>query len=179
MTPALTGLVSDAYRTGKLQALFAVTVFGIGFVVGFVLVIDSFRDRGTQSAYAAASACASPAAALNSEACKYHGQARLLSKARNERLEITVGFDSLSGRTFSASFPAGEEPSAVDLVVDAPVDVTLWDGQITEVAGKYTFFSPDDLAPASSLGGGLFFGLFGLVGLGLSSVLVRRAWRKR
>jgi hypothetical protein len=175
---ALQRILSDAYRTGKLQALIALTVFGVGLVTGLVLFFDSFRDRGTQTAYAAASGCASPATALNSQGCKYEGPGRLLSTARNNRLEASVAFDSLRGRTFGTSFPKGVEPAAGELIVGSLVPVTLWDGQITEIAGTDTVDSPHQLAPATALALGLFFGLSSLVGLLFTARLMQNAWRK-
>jgi hypothetical protein len=178
LTAALLGLLSDAYRTGKLQALIALTVFGVGLVTGLVLLFDSFRDRGTQAAFAAASVCASPAAALNSQGCEYEGQARLLSTARDNRLAVSVAFDSLPGRTFSTSFPKGMEPAG-KLTVGSLVPATLWDGRVIEIAGTETVDSPQQLAPPTALALGLFFGLFSLVGLLFTARLVRDAWRRR
>lgn len=177
MTSSLQAIVSDAYRTGKFQALIAVMVFGIGLVVGVVLFVDSFRDRGTQTAYAAAPVCSSPTPLLDSQACKYEGTAKLMSTARDNLLEVKVALDSLPGRSFTTSFPLHAEPAPSDLVVGSMVPITLWGGKITEVAGKFTVDSPQYLAPGTEVALGLFFGLASLVGLGLTTPLVLRAWR--
>jgi hypothetical protein len=178
LSAVLQEILSEAYRTGKLQALIALTVFGIGLITGLVLTFDSFRDRGTQAAYAAASVCASAAPALNSQGCRYEGQGRLLSVSRNIRLFVTIAIDSVPGRTFSTSFPKGEEPPASEMVVGSPVPATLWNGQVTEIAGKDTVDSPRQLAPPTALILGLFFGLLSLVGLLFTTRLVRDAWRR-
>jgi hypothetical protein len=178
LTAVARSILSDAYQTGKLQALIAATVFSIGLGTGVVVFFDSFRDSGTQSAYAASSVCAAPSMALASQGCRYEGQAKLLSATRNDRLEATVSFDSLRGRTFSTSFPRGNEPGASVLIVGSNVPATLWDGQITELAGKSTVDSPLSLAPQTERVLGSFFGVLSLIGLLFTARLVRDAWRK-
>ena len=173
------GLLTDAYNTGKLQALIALTVFGIGLVTGLVLLFNSFPDRGTQTDYAAAPVCASPTPVLNSRACKFDGRAKLLSTARDNLLEVSVAFDALPGRTFTTSFPLHHEPASGDLIVGSRLPATLWGGQVTEIAGMFTVDSPQYLAPGTEVALGLFFGVAGLIGLALSTPLTLKAWRKR
>lgn len=98
--------------------------------------------------------------------------------AGNNRLFVTVALDSLPGRTFSTSFPKGVEPAAGKLVVGSLVPTTLWDGRVTEIAGKDTVDSPRQLAPSTALVLGLFFSLLSLGGLLVTIRLVRDAWRR-
>jgi hypothetical protein len=100
------------------------------------------RDSGLISAYRSASNCTSPSNALNSDSCRFQGQAQVLSTSRQTRLEAVVSFESLPGRTFSTSFPTNDEPDSSALKAGASVAGELWNGKVTRLAGKATVDDP-------------------------------------
>jgi len=134
---------SGAARRSKAQAVMALVIAGLGLLACLVLIYFDVRDSGLVSAYQSASSCSSPSDALNSDRCRFQGQAQVISTARQTRLEAVVSFESLHGRTFSTSFPTNDEPDSSALKAGASVAGELWNGKVTRLAGKATVDEPE------------------------------------
>ncbi len=121
----------------------ALVIAVLGLLACLVLIFFDVRDSGLISAYHAASSCSSPSDALNTETCRFQGQAQVISSGRQTRLEAVVSFESLPRRTFSTSFPINDEPDSSALKVGASVAGELWNGKVTRLAGKPTVDDPE------------------------------------
>ncbi|HEV2032833.1 MAG TPA: hypothetical protein VGU71_01325, partial [Candidatus Dormibacteraeota bacterium] len=128
--------------------LFVLAILGVLTCV--VLIFFDVRDSGLISAYRSASNCPSTTDALSSDKCRFEGQAHVVSTSRQSRLEAIVSFESLPGRTFSASFPTTNEPDSSALRTGSTVLGELWNGRVTRLAGKPTVDNPEGY-PTSAL----------------------------
>ena len=144
-------------------------------IFGAVLFVNSFRERSAISVYRAAVTC-SATAALSSGVCRFDGQAKVLSTRVEDQLHATITLDSLPGRTFDVTLRGSAQPPRGPLTVGGSATATLWNGHITELNDEATLDNPENAAPGSDLILGLFFGLFGLIGLALGVKLAREAW---
>lgn len=162
----------------KLQAAIPVVLGLIGVVVGVVNIVYYAQFNAETSTYQAAATCSSASQAAASDKCKYEGDAKVLSTSRDTRLEVTVSFDALSGRSFSTSFPTANEPAAGTLQAGSTAPAELWNGLVTQLAGKPTVDDPENLPAGQLLPLGLFFGILGAVIFVLGVLLARRAWRR-
>lgn len=129
----------------KLQAVLVIAVGIISLISAVALTYFNFRNAGLQSAYRAATACASPSDALAGEGCRYTGDATVTGSSRQTLLSINVRFEGLSGRTFTATFATGREPDAASVSTGAHVTGALWNGHVTRVAGAATTDDPEFL----------------------------------
>jgi hypothetical protein len=149
----LTGMQTaptGAVRRNRAQALMALIIAVLGLLACVVLLVFDVRDSGLISAYQSASNCSSPSDALNGDACRYQGQAQVISTSRQTRLEAVISFAALPGRTFSTSFPTNDEPDSSALKAGASVAGELWNGKVTRLAGKATVDDPEGY-PTSAL----------------------------
>jgi hypothetical protein len=128
----------------------ALVIAVLGLLACVALVIFDVRDGGIISAYHSASNCSSPSDALNGDACRFEGQALVVSTSRQTRLEAVVSFESLPGRTFSTSFPTNDEPDSSALKAGATVAGELWNGKVTRLAENATVDDPEGY-PTSAL----------------------------
>ncbi len=131
------------------------------------------------AAYTSASTCTSPTDAVNGRGCRYVGQARVLSTSRPVRLEVTVAFDGLPGRTFTASFTVPNEPDSTSLKVGGSVAAELWNGKVTHIEGKISADDPETYTTTPYLIIAAFSGVFALVIFALAIPLARRAWQQK
>ena len=133
-----------AWRKRALTALR--TALSLIIVVNLILVVTGifgyFRDVAFADSYGSARACASPADALTGQACRYQGQAQVLSTSSNSGLQAKVAFESLPGRTFYVGWGTVAAPDMTLLTVGKWVDAELWDGRVTRFAGKPTGSDP-------------------------------------
>ncbi len=122
------------------------TVLSLIVVVNLILVVTGilgyFGDVAFADSYGSARACASPADALTGQACRYQGQAQVLSTSSNSALEAKVAFESLPGRTFYVGWATVAAPDMTLLTVGEWVDAELWDGRVTRFAGRPTGSDP-------------------------------------
>jgi hypothetical protein len=163
----------------KAQAVFALAIGVIVVGNGIFFLLLYIGDSNDAAAYASASSCASPTEAVNGRSCRYEGQARVLSTRRPLRLEVTIVFDSLAGRTFTASFLTPNEPDSTALTVGASVAAELWSGKVTRLAGKIPVDDPETYTTTPYLIVALFSGIFALVIFVLAIPLARAAWRQK
>jgi hypothetical protein len=162
----------------KAQAALAIAAGVITAIASLVLVYFYSRDAGLISAYRSANICTSAEAALNGQICRYQGPARVVSTARHDRLEAVVSFNSLSGRTFSTSFPNDAEPDSAALKAGASADAELWDTKVTRLAGKPTVDDPEPYPTTPLLAMAAILGLVSVAILVLAVRLARTAWRR-
>jgi hypothetical protein len=64
-------------------------------LTGLALIFFDIRDTGFISVYRAASNCSSPADALTSAACRYRGEAQVVSTSTDAGHKAVVSFQSL------------------------------------------------------------------------------------
>ena len=159
----------------KAQAVFALALCSGALIFGAALFVNSFRERSAISAYRAAATC-SATAALSSDACRFDGEAKVLSTHVEDQLHAMITLDSLPGRTFDVTLRGSAQPPGGPLTVGGSTTATLWNGHITELDGEASLDNPENASPGSDLILGPFFGLFGLIGLPLSVKLAREAW---
>jgi hypothetical protein len=153
----------------------AVGVIVVGNGVFFLVMY--FGNSSDVAAYTSASSCASPTDAVSGRGCRYAGQAHVVSTSRPVRLEVTVAFDALPGRTFTASFTVPNEPDSASLTVGGSVAAELWNGKVTRIEGKTSADDPETFTTTPYLIVAAFSGVFALVIFALAIPLARRAWR--
>jgi hypothetical protein len=160
----------------RAQAKYAIGVSVATLLAATASFVLYLHQAAEISAYRSAFSCASPRDAVQGQGCRYQGQAQILSTSRHDRLEATVAFDALPGRTFNTSFPNRDEPSSTVLRAGMTGDGELWAGKVTRIAGKLTVDNPEStVQPFGEIAVGFLVG--GLVLLGVSAGLAREAWR--
>ena len=173
--PARSGV---AWRKRAQAALaIAVGVFALGNSAFFLY--QYLRNTRDVAAYQSATTCESANDALNGSTCRYEGQARVLSTSRPVRLEVHVAFDSLPGRTFTASFIVRNEPDSTTLKVGGTVAAELWNGQVTRLAGKTSDTDPELDTTTPFLVTALVSAAGALLVFFLAIPLARTAWRQK
>jgi hypothetical protein len=120
----------------KAQAALAIAVGVIAVGNAAFFLYQDLRNTRDMAAYQSAKTCASANDAMHGSTCHYEGQARVLNTSRPVRLEVHVAFESLPGRTFTASFIVHNEPNSTTLKLGGTVAAELWNGQVTRLAGK-------------------------------------------
>ena len=146
---------------------------------GIFFLVMYLGNNSDVAAYTSASTCASPTDAMSGRGCRYTGQAHVVSTSRPLRLEITVAFDALPGRTFTPSFTVANEPPTTALKVGGSVAGELWNGKVTRLADKMSDNDPDTYTTTPYLIVALFSEVFALVIFALAIPLARRAWRQK
>jgi hypothetical protein len=152
-----------------------VGVIVVGNGVFFLFMYIGNSSDG--AAYTSASKCASPTDAESGRGCRYTGQAHVVSTSSPVRLEVTVAFDALSGRTFTASFTVANEPDSTTLKIGGSVAAELWNGKVTRLASKTSDDDPETYTTTPYLIVALFSGVFALLTFARAIPLARRAWR--
>jgi hypothetical protein len=160
-------------RRNKVQAVMALVIAGLGLLTCVVLIFFDVRDSGLITAYQAASGCSSPSDALNTDKCRFRGQALVISTSRQTRLEAVVSFESLAGRTFSTSFPTSDEPDSSALKAGASVAGELWNGKVTRLAEKATVDDPEGYPTSALLEIAAFFAVLSVPLLAIGIWLAR------
>ncbi len=162
----------------KAQAALAIAGGVFGVALALFLLVTYIRNSSDLAAYTSASTCACINEAVNAQSCRYEGQARVLSTSRPVRLQAQVAFDSLPGRTFTASFVVANEPDSTVLKVGGTVAAELWNGKVTRLAGKTSDDDPELDTTTPYLVGAAILGVWAAVVLVLGGLLARAAWRK-
>ena len=145
-------------------------------LAGVSLIYFQLHTSAEQSAYRAATVCASPSTTVMSESCTYTGPATVTGSSRQTALSVSMTFTDLPGRSFTAKFSTRREPSPDYASIGASATAQLWGGRVTKFAGVDTADDPDYL-PTNSLGPGVVFFIVGL-GVTIWAIgLVRNAWR--
>jgi hypothetical protein len=163
----------------KAQAAAAIGVSLMILATAVVLFIVYLRLNSDLSAFRSAVNCTTPAEALDSKSCRYDGPARIVATNRAGQLHATIAFDSLPGRTLTATFYTNDEPSPELVAVGAPTTAQVWKGSVTELAGKVTVDSPEN-PPTTQIGyAAPVIGVAGVILLFLSVMMARAAWRPR
>ncbi|HEV2475259.1 MAG TPA: hypothetical protein VGX22_01875 [Candidatus Dormibacteraeota bacterium] len=163
----------------KAQAALAIAVGAITIVNAAFFLYQYLRNTRDIAAYQSATACASANDAVNGSTCRYEGQARVLSTSRPVRLEVHVAFESLPGRTFSASFIVRNEPDSTALKFGGAIAAELWNGQITRLAGKPSDADPELDTTTPFLITALISAALALLVFFLAIPLARAAWRQK
>lgn len=165
-------------RAARYQVVFAVGTGVIALVASAAAFILYFQFKANITAYESTPACASAADAVTS-GCRYSGPAQILGSNRTGQLRVSVRFVALPGRTFTARFPTGGEPSTSALAVGTTTGGELWSGKVSRVAGKPTSDNPESTSPESILpfGWGLLIGA--LLIFALAVPLAGANWRIR
>lgn len=159
----------------KLQALLVIAIAIVGLVTALVLLYIEWHAAAEVSAYKSAGVCAAPAGALGSDACRYEGQATIVSTRRDIRLYAVVAFASIPGRSFTTSWPTQTEPDLALLSPGATVDAEIWNNKITKLGGIRTVDGPEDLPNLWQASA--FLLVTGLPLLVWGGLLARTAWR--
>ena len=132
-------------------------------IISVGMIYFNFHNAAELNAYRTATACASPADALNSESCRYTGAATVVGSSRQKLLSLELRFDGLAARAFTATFATGREPDAASASTGAQETGELWNGHVIKFAGGATTDDPE-FRPPNLLIGGIFFGAaFGLM----------------
>lgn len=163
----------------KAQAALAIAVGLIALGNSAFFLYQYLRNTRDLAAYQSAITCASANDAVNGSTCRYEGQARVLSTSRPVRLEVHVAFESLPGRTFTASFIVRNEPDSTALKVGGTVVAELWNGQVTHLAGKTPDADPELDTTTPFLITALISAAWALLVFFLVIPLARDAWRQK
>ena len=163
----------------KAQVAFALAVGVIAVGNGIFFLVMYLGNNSDVAAYTSASACASPTDALSGRGCRYEGQSRVISTSRPVRLEVTVAFDGLPGRTFTASFTVLNEPDSTSLKVGRSVAAELWNGKVTRIEGKTSADDPETFTTTPYLIIAGFSGMFAVVIFALAIPLASQVWRQK
>jgi len=163
----------------KAQAALALAVGVIMVGNGIFFLVMYFGNNSDVAAYTSASTCASPTEAASGHGCRYDGQSRVIRTSRPVRLEVTVAFDGLPGRTFTASFTVPNEPDSTSLKVGGSVAAELWNGKVPRIEGKMSADDPVTFTTTPYLIVAAFSGMFAVVIFALAIPLARRAWRQK
>lgn len=161
----------------KLQAVLVIAVGVVSLISATVLIYFNFRNAGLQSAYRAATVCASPSDAMGGEGCRYTGAATVTGSSRQNYLTVSVTFDGLSSRTFAAAFGQGREPDPASVSTGAHVTGQLWDGKVKMLAAVATSDDPDLLPHNNFLLAAAFAAVAGLLAILWGAQFARTAWR--
>ena len=152
----------------------AIAVIGLG--TALVLLYFDRHDGAEIVAYNSAGVCAAPADAIGSEACRYRGQANVVSTRRDTVLYAVVAFDSMPGRTFSTSWPTTNEPDLTLLSPGATIDAEVWNGKLTKLGGTQTADSPENV-PMGLWELSAFLAVMCLPLVVWGGLMARTAWR--
>lgn len=163
----------------KAQAALAIAVGVICLGNAAFFLYQDLRNTGDMAAYQSATACASANDAVIRSNCRYEGQARVLSTSRPVRLEVNVAFESLPGRTYTASFVVRNEPDSAALKPGGTVAAELWNGQVTRLAGKTSDADPELDTTTPYLITALISAALAMLVFFLAAPLVRAAWQQK
>ena len=163
----------------KAQAALAIAVGVISLGNAAFFLYQYLLNTRDMAAYQSATACASANDAVNGSTCRYEGQARVLSTSRPARLEVNVAFESLPGRTFTASFIVRNEPDSTALKFGGTVAAELWNGQVTRLVGKTSDADPELDTTTPFLITALISAASALPVFFLALPLARAAWRQK
>ncbi len=170
-------MASGLWRN-KVQAALAIAIGVAVVIVGFFFLYLYLGNSSDIAAYTSASTCASVNDAVNGRSCRYEGQARVLGISRPVRLQVQVAFDSLPGRTFTASFVVANEPDSTALKVGGTAASELWNGKVTRLDGKTTDDDPELDTTTPFLITAAISVVLGLIVIVLGGWMARAAWRK-
>ena len=162
----------------KVQAALAIAIGLAVVTLGFFFLDLYLNNSRDIAAYDSASTCASINDAVDGRSCRYEGQARVLGTSRPVRLQVQVAFDSLPGRTFTASFVVANEPDTTALKVGGTVAAELWNGKVTRLAGKTSDDDPGLDTTTPFLITAWISVVLGLIVIVLGALLARVAWRR-
>ena len=169
---------SGAARGNKAQAVVAIAASVLILVFALILFILYLHWNGDLSAFRSAPPCSSPAGAMGSSGtCRYDGPATIVATNRTAQLHVTVGFESASDRTLTATFFTNDEPTPEQLATGATATAQVWKGAVTALAGHGTVDSPENPPTTQAGQAAPGFAVAGLVLLFLASMMARSAWR--
>lgn len=123
-------------RFQKVVSLFVGAVLLVGGGGAFYSAIPGAR---LAASYNGAVPCASVAQAIAGDACRYSGQAQILTGPDFDN-RVSLQLDGNPDRTFVASFPNPVDPGVYAHQV---VSVELWSGNVTRLAGVPTSDDPE------------------------------------